>query len=444
MTGKFDTAKRASGIGIGIGMLGLGVVGSGVARVLSEKSAQLAGMVGCPVSLKGALVRDAAKPRPFQVPHGLLTEDIEAILNNPEVDIVVEVMGGQDPALDYILRSISLGKHLATANKEVMARHGPDILAMARKKGVHVQFEASVAGGTPIIAPLLRDLVANDVVAVRGIVNGTTNYILTKMANDGVDFGAALAEAQALGYAEADPASDVEGTDAAYKLAILSTLAFRTRVMDTDVYREGITRLRERDFLYARELGYAIKLLAMASKQDGYLQVRVHPVFVPANVLIAKVDGVLNAVEIEADLAGRVLFHGSGAGSLPTASAVVADIVDISRKIVGDVRPPASPKLDEGLAVRPMSELESKYYLRMNVADRPGVLAQISKVLGDMGISISSVIQKETDDLGQRAELVLMTHRAREASMQQALELLQNLDVVQDIGNMVRVEEWGE
>jgi homoserine dehydrogenase len=442
LTAKADSASREKGIGIGL--LGLGVVGTGVARVLAEKSAQIAGMVGCPVTLKVALVRDVARPRPFQVPHGLLTEDVETVLNSPEVDIVVEVMGGQDPALDYILRSISLGKHLATANKEVMARHGPGIMAAAREKGVHVQFEASVAGGTPIIAPLLRDLVANDVVAVYGIVNGTTNFILTKMANEGVDFGSALAEAQALGYAEADPASDVEGTDAAYKLAILSTLAFRARVMDTDVYREGITRLRARDFLYARELGYVIKLLAMARKHDRYLQVRVHPVFVPANVLLAKVDGVLNAVEIEADLAGWVLFHGRGAGSLPTASAVVADIVDISRKILGGVRPSASLEINEDLVVRPMSELESKYYIRMIVEDRPGVLAQISKVLGDTGISISSVIQKEMNEPGRRAEVVLMTHRAKEAWMQQALALLEELDVVQEIGNMVRVEEWGE
>ena len=427
---------------VGVGLLGLGVVGSGVARVLSEKSQELAGVVGRPVTLKGVLVRDTGKQRQYEVPFDLVTTDVESILSNPQVDIVVEVMGGQDPALDYILKSVSLGKHVATANKEIMARHGPDILTLARKKGVHVMFEASVAGGTPIIAPLLRDLVANDVIAIHGIINGTTNYILTRMAKEGVEFDAALREAQELGYAEADPANDVEGTDAAYKLAILSTLAFRARVKDTDVHREGITQLSARDFLYASELGYTIKLMAMARKQDGRLQARVHPVFVPNNVLIAQVDGVLNAVEIETDLAGRVLFHGHGAGSLPTTSALVADIVDISRNIVGNVRPPSSIELDEHSVVLPMQELETKYYLRMSVADRPGVLAKITKVLGDLQISLSSVIQKEADDVAHTAEIVLMTHRAKEVSMQRALKALRGLQVVDEIGNMVRVEDW--
>ena len=442
MAGKANRGRRSSGIGIG--MLGMGVVGSGVAKVLFDKGEQLARMVGCPISLKGVLIRDPAKRRAYEVPSRLLTTDVEGILGSPEVDVVVEVMGGEDPALDYILKGISLGKHVVTANKEVMARHGPDILTLARKKGVHVLYEASVGGGTPIIAPLLRDLVANDVIAIHAIINGTTNFILTKMAQDGVDFGVALREAQELGYAEADPANDVEGNDAAYKLAILSTIAFRARVRDTDVHREGITRLKARDFVYARELGYAIKLMAIARKQDGRLQVRVHPVFVPADVLIANVDGVLNAVEIETDLAGRVLFHGRGAGSLPTTSALVADIVDISRNILGGVKPPQALELDESVVVRPMQDLETKYYLRMSVEDRYGVLAQIAQVLGDLHISITSVIQKEFDSAGKRAELVLMTHIANEDSMQQALRLLESLDVVHEVGNIVRVEDWQE
>jgi homoserine dehydrogenase len=322
-----------------------------------------------------------------------------------------------------------------------MARHGPDILTLARKKGVRVLYEASVAGGTPIIAPLLRDLVANEILTITAIINGTTNYILTKMANEGVDFDAALREAQALGYAESDPTNDVEGIDAAYKLAILSTLAFRARVKDTDVHREGITDLRARDFVYARELGYAIKLLAIASQENGAVQVRVHPAFVPADVMIAKVDGVLNAVEIETDLAGRVLFNGPGAGSMATTSAVIADIVDIARDIVGDVTPPVPMELSEDVRIRPIAELETKYYLRLIVADRPGVFARIARVLGDADISIASVIQKETDDVARRAEIVLMTHRARESSMQDAIRLLTDLDVVNEVGNMVRVEE---
>ena len=427
---------------IGIGLLGGGVVGSGVARVLIDKGETLGELVGRPLSLEGVLVRDAAKRRPNGPPADLLTTEAGDILDNPRVDVVVEVMGGQQPALDYLLRSISAGKHVVTANKEVMARHGPDLLARALDRGVRVLFEASVAGGTPIIAPLTRDLAANEVAAIRAIINGTTNYILTRMAQQGVDFDAALAEAQELGYAEADPTSDIEGRDAAYKLAVLSTLSFRARVRDTDVHQEGISRLTARDFLYAGELGYAIKLLAIAGKEGGAVQARVHPAFVPQNVMIAKVDGVLNAVEIETDLAGRVLFHGRGAGSMPTASAVVADIIDAARSLVGETAPPLALNLSEDVRIRPMSELETKYYLRLSVADRSGVLAQIAGVLGAMDISIASVIQKEADEVAQTAEIVLMTHRAREASMQQALRMLEDLDVVAAVGNMVRVEEW--
>ena len=331
---------------------------------------------------------------------------------------------------------------MVTANKEVRANHGPDILAQAAKKGVQVLFEASVAGGTPIIAPLLRDLVANEVLTIHGIINGTTNYILTKMAQEGSDFGDVLKEAQELGYAESDPTNDVEGVDAAYKLAILSTLGFRARVSDADVYREGITKLTGQDFQYAKELGYAIKLLAIAAKVDGSIQVRVHPALVPDHVMIAKVDGVLNAVEIQTDLAGRVLFHGPGAGDMPTTSAVVADLVDISRNLVRNVVAAPPLRLSRDIRIKPMSELETKYYMRLNVAERPGVFAQILTVLGRLGISIAYAIQKENDEEAQRAEIVLMTHRAKESSVQEALRLISDLDVVNSIGNLIRVEEW--
>ena len=433
-----STSKRP----IGIGLLGAGVVGGGVAKVLSERGAALGALAGRPLSLVGALVRDKAKSRPDGPPSELLTTDPADILESPEVDVVVEVMGGEQPALEYMLTSVAAGKHVVTANKEVMARHGPELLAEAHRRGVRVLFEASVAGGTPIIAPLTRDLAANEVTAIRAIINGTTNYILTRMAREGVDFGAALAEAQALGYAEADPSSDVEGRDAAYKLAVLSTLAFRARVGDADVHQEGISRLTARDFRYAGELGYAIKLLAIAAKEDGTVQARVHPALVPQEVMIAKVDGVLNAVEIETDLAGRVLFHGRGAGAMPTASAVVADVVDVVRSLDAEAARPPSLGLSEDVGIRPMSELETKYYLRLSVTDRPGVLASIAGVLGRSDISIASVIQKEADEAAQTAEIVLMTHRAREASMQQALRILEGLDVVVAVGNMVRVEEW--
>jgi homoserine dehydrogenase len=420
----------------------MGVVGGGVVKVISEKSAQLESLAGCPLSIEGVLVRDISRKRAQELPDGILTTNVEDIFNNPNVDIVIEVMGGETPAYNYISRSISLGKHVVTANKEVMARYGPDILTLAAKKGVQVSFEASVAGGTPIIAPLVRDLVANEVLTIHGIINGTTNYILTNMALAGMDFGDALKEAQELGYAESDPTNDVEGIDAAYKLAVLSTLGFRARVRDTDVYREGITKLSALDFQYADELGYTIKLLAIASKENGSIQARVHPVFVPQGVMIANVNGVLNAVEVQTDLAGRVLFHGAGAGSMPTTSAVIADVVNIARNVTGNVVPPPPIKLSEGVGIRPIDELETKYYIRMNVMEGTGVFAQILKVLGDLKISIASVIQKETDEEAQRAEIVLMTHRARESDVQDALKVIEGLDVVNYIGNLIRVEEW--
>ena len=427
---------------VGIGLLGMGVVGGGVARVISQKGRHIQHLVGAPVAIEGILVRDVGRARSFDAPASLFTTNPNDVLHNPKVDIVVELMGGEYPALDYIQKAVSLGKHVVTANKEVMAKHGPDILAQAAKKGVQVLFEASVAGGTPIIAPLLRDLVANEVLTIHGIINGTTNYILTKMAQEGSDFGDVLKEAQELGYAESDPTNDVEGIDAAYKLAILSTLGFRARVSDSDVYREGITKLTGQDFQYAKELGYAIKLLAIAAKVDGSIQVRVHPALVPDHVMIAKVDGVLNAVEIQTDLAGRVLFHGPGAGDMPTTSAVVADLVDISRNLVRNVVAAPPLRLSRDIRIRPMSELETKYYMRLNVAERPGVFAQILTVLGRLGISIASAIQKENDEEAQRAEIVLMTHRAKESSVQEALRLISDLDVVNSIGNLIRVEEW--
>ena len=427
---------------VGIGLLGMGVVGGGVASVVTDKSAQLKKMIGAPVNLHGALVRDLSRQRAATLPDGALTTSADDVLNNPAVDIVVEVMGGEQPALDYILKSISLGKHVVTANKEVMAKHGAKILTQAREHGVQVLFEASVAGGTPIIAPLLRDLVANDVVSINGIINGTTNYILTKMAQEGQDFGVALSAAQDLGYAEADPTNDIEGIDAAYKLAVLSTLAFRARVTDADVYSEGITHLTAQDFRYASELGYAIKLLAIASKTDGAVHVRVHPAMVPSDVMLAKVDGVLNAIEVQTDLAGRVLFHGRGAGDMPTTSAVLADVVHIARNLVSEVEAPPLPALNADVRINPISALETKYYMRMNVVERPGVFAQILKVLGDLDISIASAIQKETDDAARRAEIVLMTHRAKEESVQNALKAIDKLEVVNEIGSLIRVEEW--
>jgi len=291
-----------------------------------------------------------------------------------------------------------------------------------------------------LIAPFKHDLVANEISGIYAIINGTTNYILTRMAKEGIDFASALKSAQELGYAEANPENDIEGIDANYKLAILASLAFQSQVRPEDIYREGISRLGSRDFRYAQELGFAIKLLAIANQIDNSIEVRVHPVFIPEDSFLAKVDGVYNAILVEGDLVGKVLFFGEGAGALPTSSAVIADIVSSAQKIVRGVTSKTGWKLESGKSIKPMSEIETQYYLRVDAADRPGVLAQISKVFGDHLISISSAIQRETDKVTQTAEIVIMTHPAQEKGMQQALEELAHLAVVKEISNFIRVE----
>ncbi len=419
-------------------LLGAGTVGGGVARILTEKLDAYARQLGQPLLLTGALVRDLDKRRPL-VNRSLLTTDASLILEDPEVDIIVEVMGGEHPALEYITRALKNGKYVVTANKEVMAKHGSHLIALARAHGVDIFYEASVGGGIPIIAPLKRDLLANRVLGIAAIINGTTNYILTAMSRDGADFSEALRHAQDLGYAEADPANDIEGEDARFKLAILASLGFRSLVRPEDIYREGITNLTARDFKYAFELGYAIKLLALARAEEDGIQARVHPALVPLDAPLAKVDGVLNAVQVEGDLTGKVLFEGPGAGSFPTTSAVIADVLDAAQSILGGRRE-VHYREQEPTPILPMSGLRTGYYLRLRVADQPGVLAQIAKILGEAEISISSVIQKEANAADQSAELVIMTHQAREASMQAALVALENLEVVQAIGNFLRVE----
>jgi homoserine dehydrogenase len=385
------------------------------------------------------LVKDMARERPLALPEGLLTDDPEEALS-AECDVVVEVMGGEQPALDYITRSLKAGRRVVTANKEVMAKHGARLLALAHESGGDIFYEASVGGGIPIISPLRRDLSANEITSIRAIINGTTNYILTQMSLEGAEFASALMRAQDLGYAEPQPANDIEGHDAAYKLAILGSLAFHTDLHPEEVYREGITRLAQRDFRYAAELGYAIKLLAIGRKDGGAIEARVHPVLIPQGELLARVDGVLNAVQVEGDLTGRVLFQGAGAGALPTTSAIMADVLDAARSIAQEVRP--SPwRYTADVPVKPMSELVSRFYIRVEVSDRPGVLAGIGGAFGDNGVSIASVIQKETDDEAQTAEIVIMTHAAREAAIQASIEQLEGLEVVRQVGNMIRVED---
>ena len=423
---------------VNIVLLGLGVVGGGVARAISERADTYSQRVGASLALRRVLVHHLEKEREIKVDPGLLTADPEDALSG-DVDIVVELLGGEHPAYDLIKDSLSRGRYVVTANKEVMAKHGSELLALAAERGVDILYEASVGGGIPIISPLKRDLSANEISCVRAIINGTTNYILTCMSRDGLDFDTALAQAQQLGYAEADPTNDIDGHDAAYKLAILASLAFHTRVGPEEICREGIGGLAARDFRYARELGYAIKLLAVARREDSSLQVLVHPTLVPEDELLAKVDGVLNAVEIEGDLTGRVLFQGAGAGSLPTTSAVMADVLEAARALVLGGRP-FPWRYTAEVAVRPLAELVTRYYIRLEVADRPSVLAGIARAFGDHQVSIASVIQKEADEAAQTAELVVMTHPAREEAVQATLVQVRDLPDVVSVGNLLRVD----
>jgi len=421
---------------IGVGLMGLGTVGGGVAKALLEKDRVVAEAVGCPVVLRKIL-----EQRPVSVEPRLLTTDVREILTDPEIDIVIEVLGGEHPAVDYIQEALLSGKHVVTANKEVIAKHGAELQAMAKDKGLALQFEASVGGGIPLLLPLQHGLLANDISTIYAIINGTTNYILTRMSQERMGFGEALKKAQELGYAEADPTNDVEGRDATYKLAILASAGFHTTVRPEQVYCEGISRLAEPDFRYAKELGYEIKLLAIAKQAGGVVEARVHPVFIPEDFLLAKVSGVYNAIQVEGDLVGKLIFYGRGAGAQPTSSAVVSDVIAVGQSIASGKKVPSVMRRAQPKPVRPVSELETKYYLRMSIADRPGVLAQIAKVLGDRSISIASVIQKEADVATQTATIVIMTHPAREEFMQRALAEMKKLPAVTEICNLIRVEE---
>ncbi|MFC1860205.1 homoserine dehydrogenase [Chloroflexota bacterium] len=431
---------------IGVGLMGVGVIGGQVARVLTEKAEMLAEQVGCPLVLRRVkvLAEDLDRPQVKEMGLHLFTTDEEEFFSDSGIDIVIELIGGEHPALEYLQRMLSAGKNVVTANKELMAKHGTELLALAGQHKVGLRYEASVGGGIPLIAPFQYELVANRIDGIYAIINGTTNYILTRMAREGMDFAPALAQAQELGYAEANPENDVEGIDATYKLAILTSLALQSEVKPDDIYHEGISRLSARDFQYAKELGFAIKLLAIAKRNGSAIEARVHPVFIPGDSLLAKVDGVYNAILVEGDLVGRVLFYGQGAGPMATSSAVISDVVAEARDIVLGSGSRFQVQLASGALVKPMSQVETRYYLRMTVADRPGVLAQITKVLGDLRISISSVIQKEADSAAQTAEAVIMTHPAKEEAMQQALKELKQLEMVKEIGNFVRVEAWTE
>ena len=425
---------------IGIGLMGLGIVGGQVATVLTEKADMLAEQAGRSLVVRKIKVLpvDLDQPLAKKMPAELLTTDDDEFFNASGIDIMVEAIGGENPAREYLKRAITSGRYVVTSNKEVIAKHGAELQALAQQHQVGLRYEASVGGGIPLITPFKHDLVANEITGIYAIINGTTNYILTRMAREGIDFPVALKSAQELGYAEANPVNDIEGIDANYKLAIMASLAFQTVVKPEDIYREGISRIGSRDFHYA--LGLAIKLLAIAKSVANSIEVRVHPVLIPEDSLLAKVDGVYNGILVEGDLIGKVLFYGQGAGPLATSSAVVADIVASAQDITFSVGNRLKWKPESGKRIKPMDEIETQYYLRMNCADRPGVLAQISKILGDNMISIASAIQKEADASAQTAEVVLTTHPSSEKAMRQALNQIEQLGVVREISNFIRVE----
>ena len=429
---------------INIGLMGLGVVGSGVLRIIHEKARVLAKETGRDLRVKKILVRDREKARGIDVESGLLTTDPSAILDDPSIHIVIELIGGVDPAYAYAKQAIQAGKHLVTGNKDVMANHGPELLRLASEQNVDVYFEASVGGGIPLIGSFRSDLVANEIHEIYAIINGTTNYILTRMSREGAALADVLAEAQRLGFAEADPTKDVEGIDAAYKLAILTSLAFRTQVDPAAIYHEGIMQLEPADFRYAQDLGYVIKLLALARQDNGQYEAAVHPALVPQSAPLASVDGVYNAVYVVGDLVGNVMFYGRGAGSEPTASAIVADVIDVAHNIISGVTNRIPYSIDACKSLKPLDEVETRFYFRLWAADRPGVLAKIATVCGTHSISIASVIQKEADPVNKTAELVFTTHHAYERAMQAAVQDIAALDVVTRVAGFLRIVDMDE
>ena len=425
---------------VNLGLLGMGTIGSGVAQNLLAKSKTLARQAGSPISLKIVAETDTSKHALPGLSRSAFSADYRKVVYNDNVDIVIELIGGEHPAVDYIKEALKNGKHVVTANKEVMAKHGTELLSLAQENHVGLRFEASVGGGIPLISPFQRDLVANDIQAIYAIVNGTTNYILTRMAHDNLDFNVALKQAQKLGYAEANPANDIGGLDAAYKLAILTSLGFDMDVNFKEVFYEGISKLSPRDFRYAREFGYAIKLLAIAKRSGNLVEARVHPVLIPAESLLAKVDGVYNAIYVTGDLVGNVLFYGQGAGPSATSSAVIADIINIAQNI--NARRDSAPRFipEKTSGIQPIADIYTRYYFRMEILDQPGVLSQISAAMGNHMISIASVIQKESDASTKTAEIVIMTHPARESAVQKAMKVINKLKVVKEISNFIRVE----
>ncbi len=428
-----------------IGLLGLGTVGGGTVTVLTRNAAEIARRAGREIRIAraAAIQYNPAIPGLDQVGH--IGNDAFALVDDPQIDIVIELIGGYSPARELVLKAIANGKHVVTANKALIARHGNEIFAAARDKGVVVAFEAAVAGGVPIIKALREGLAANHIEWIAGIINGTGNFILTEMRDKGRDFADVLAEAQALGYAEADPTFDVEGIDAAHKLTILGSLAFGIPLQFEKTFTEGISRIQAQDVAYAAELGYRIKHLGIARRSGHGIEMRVHPTLIPHRRLIANVDGVMNAVLVKGDAVGPTLYYGAGAGALPTASAVVADVLDVTRVLTTDPDnrvPHLAFQPDEiaDIPVLAMEEIETAYYLRIAALDQPGVMAEIAGILGSEGISIEAIKQKEPEEGETHVPLIMLSHRVHEGRMNQAIARIEALDTVKGEVMRIRME----
>ncbi|MDP1681276.1 MAG: homoserine dehydrogenase [Burkholderiales bacterium] len=434
---------------INVGLLGLGTVGGGTLTVLRRNQAEITRRAGRAILVKMAAVRDLSKAQQLYAGEDIkITTNPLEVVENPEIDIVVELIGGTDQAKALVLKAIANGKHVVTANKALLAMHGNEIFAAAQAKGVMVAFEAAVAGGIPIIKAVREGLSANRIEWVAGIINGTTNFILTEMRDKGLAFDTVLAEAQRLGYAESDPTFDIEGVDAAHKLTILAAIAFGIPMQFDKAYTEGISNLTKEDIQYAEELGYRIKLLGITKRVAQGIELRVHPTLIPTKRLIANVEGVMNAVLVKGDAVGATLYYGRGAGAEPTASAVVADLVDVTRMHTADPehRVPHLAFQPDALSdepILPMSEVRTAYYLRMRAFDKPGVLADITRILADMEISIDAMIQKEPDEGQEQVDIIMLTHVTVEKNVNQAINKIEGLSTISGKVTRLRLETLG-
>ncbi|HEY5682620.1 MAG TPA: homoserine dehydrogenase [Sulfuricaulis sp.] len=428
-----------------IGILGLGTVGCGTVSVLARNALEITRRAGREIRIAQASARDLKKKRSCPMDGIQLVKDPQEIVRNPEIDVVIELIGGYEPARELVLAAIAGGKHVVTANKALIAMHGNEIFSHAQKKGVMVAFEAAVAGGIPIIKAVREGLAGNRIEWMAGIINGTCNFILSEMRDRGADFADVLKEAQRLGYAETDPTFDVEGTDAAHKLTILAAIAFGIPLKFKEVYTEGITKLTRMDVQYAEQLGYRLKLLGIARRTNGGVEMRVHPTLIPERRLIANVEGAMNAVLVKGDAVGPTLFYGAGAGAEPTASAVVADLVDVVRTLTSDPnnRVPHlafQPDALVDLPILPIEEIETSYYLRLHAQDKPGVLADVTRILADLGISIEAILQKEPDAGEETVPVIILTQRVKEKNINDAIARIEKLNPIKGAVARIRLE----